>query len=389
MFSFFSSPVSTPSNPLSIKVENNQLIFYDPNKPSQDKLAITFHRTLRIPDDGKTYPLPPSLGTFPIKRVDDYLNKVPEKWKKQGGVFLPLFQREAMWLSFNNQSQNHPHALKVAVGKVNALSGEMWNEDLQQKQDYCVTPQQPWLDGINSGEGTISQFVAMPLGQGYTVEAQVTGEEKTGGVQLVCFNAKEDARKKRFPTVIPSTNYRKEKKKKCLAFSKSASLSMDEECDQCSFAPCPSMAQPKCNSVSSQSIQRKKSEAKELGLAAGGKMKQQIVQDPYGAEFWDLNSKCRVFVHIVNSEMYKEITGETAPETPISAKTYSSYNYPWYDHYCEGVGNVPKSNILSNVKTVKQIDQEKYAWAQQDDSSVKINHVHTTKSKFDVRDGEW
>ena len=35
-------------------------------------LQVSFLRTLRIPDDGKTYPLPPGMGRFPIRRVDDY-----------------------------------------------------------------------------------------------------------------------------------------------------------------------------------------------------------------------------------------------------------------------------------------------------------------------------
>ena len=64
-----------------------------------------------------------------------------------------------------------PNALKVAVGKVNAVSGQPWSERLKPEdrdgnQDYLVVPEQPWLDGINSGDGTIRQFVAMPLGDG-------------------------------------------------------------------------------------------------------------------------------------------------------------------------------------------------------------------------------
>ena len=31
-----------------------------------ETLGITFQRTLRIPDDGGVYPLPPGLGRFPI-----------------------------------------------------------------------------------------------------------------------------------------------------------------------------------------------------------------------------------------------------------------------------------------------------------------------------------
>ena len=106
---------NTPINKLSIKVEGSQVIFYNPNNEIDDNIAISFHRTLRIPDDGKIYPLPPSLGTFPVKRVDDYLDRVPELWKKQGGVFIPLYQREAMWMEFMNFNGEYPHALKVCT----------------------------------------------------------------------------------------------------------------------------------------------------------------------------------------------------------------------------------------------------------------------------------
>lgn len=34
--------------------------------------SVSFQRKLRIPDDGRTYPLPPGLGSFPVKEVADY-----------------------------------------------------------------------------------------------------------------------------------------------------------------------------------------------------------------------------------------------------------------------------------------------------------------------------
>jgi hypothetical protein len=49
--------------------------------------------------------------------------------------------------------------------------------------------------------------------------------------------------------------------------------------------------------------------------------------------------------------------------------------------------------VLSNVKSVKEIDQEKYLTPQQDDSTVPINNViiinNTKFSKKVVRDGDW
>ena len=75
--------------------------------------SVTFERTLRIPDDGREYPLPPSLGRFPVRRVEDYADRVPAAWREHGGVFLPMYQREAMWLNFHG-AHWRPNALKVA-----------------------------------------------------------------------------------------------------------------------------------------------------------------------------------------------------------------------------------------------------------------------------------
>ncbi len=98
-----------------------------------------------------------------------------------------------MWLKFNAKE---PFALKIYTGGVNAISGVPINEsaedmlkrlklaDNKVKQDYVVLPEQPWLDGIATDDGRIRQFVAMPKGSGYSVEAQVTGEEKMGGLQF-------------------------------------------------------------------------------------------------------------------------------------------------------------------------------------------------------------
>ena len=45
----------------------------------------------------------------------------------------------------------------------------------------------------------IRQFVAMPLGSGYTVEGQITGAEEFGGIQILAFEPKPG----RFPDAPP------------------------------------------------------------------------------------------------------------------------------------------------------------------------------------------
>jgi hypothetical protein len=57
-----------------IELKNDSLVFSFSEVHPKARLTIDFQRTLRIPDDGKNYPLPPGLGRFPMKHVDDYLS---------------------------------------------------------------------------------------------------------------------------------------------------------------------------------------------------------------------------------------------------------------------------------------------------------------------------
>ena len=66
--------------------------------------------------------------------------------------------------------------MKIAAGKINAVSGEAWTAELHSEpQDYVFVPGQPWLDGFSVGEGRIRQSVAMPLGASDSVEERLTG----------------------------------------------------------------------------------------------------------------------------------------------------------------------------------------------------------------------
>jgi hypothetical protein len=240
-----------------------------------------------------------------------------------------------------------PCAVKVAVGKINAVSGEPWDEKIVAgRQDYVVCPDQPWLDGINAGEGFIRQFVAMPLGMGCTVEGQVSGNEEFGGIQLVVLEPK--------PGFRPPAE----------------DLCMHRVVMCCEAAP------------------------DEMRLAAGGRMRQEICPDPYGAATGYEEARGRVFVHIVNSLMCRDITGEEPPATPVSARTYSKAGLPWFEFHDEGKGDVEPPPVLAGVKSVKQKDAEHGFGPQQDDLSVvvspgKIVKLDYSKLGKPVPDGKW
>ncbi|KAB2109215.1 hypothetical protein AG0111_0g3523 [Alternaria gaisen] len=140
-----------------------------------------------MPDDNRLHQLPGSLGSYDLFSVEAYSNHLPNNICKSGGVFFPMWQREAMWLNF--EPKQHNWAVRVFMGHVNTISGrtmeETANKEVEdQKQDYIVLPGQQWLDGICVAPGVVRQFVAMPLGSGYTVEGQKTSKEQHGELQL-------------------------------------------------------------------------------------------------------------------------------------------------------------------------------------------------------------
>ena len=311
---------------LKVKVEGSRVHI-------GERFSVSFQRTLRIPDDGKLYPLPPGLGAFPLHRVEDYVDRIPEAWREHGGVFIPMYQREALWLGFGGASWK-PNAVKIGVGKVNAVSGVEWDENLcENPQDYLVCPDQPWLDGINAGEGYIRQFVAMPLGQGYTIEAQLIGKEEFGGIQILVYEPKPE----RFPDQPP--------------------LKLDTGFEKLSMPVA----------------------VTEMGLGAGGKMKQKIYPDQYGIDTWDTDNFGSMFVHIINSEQYLNLTGLEPPPTPVSAKTYTEFGLPWFDLYDETRGDVLASKELTKVKTIGEKDVEKGISSREDDASVNVSKSQIKK----------
>jgi len=132
----------------------------------------------------------------------------------------------------------------------------------------------------------------------------------------------------------------------------------------------------------------------EMGLAAGGKMRQKIYPDPHGIDTWDPDNTGRVFVHIVNSMMYRQITGEDPPSTPVTAQTYARHNLPWFDLYDESLDDIAAPDTLQAVKSVKAMDEDKGFTPQQDDSTVEVPDdkivKYPVKSDPDeVTDGDW
>lgn len=322
-----------------LSLRDNQLLFEFPKVHPHAKCAIHFQRTLRLPDDNREYHLPPGLGRFSLAHVDDFAEHLPEVWKKRGGVFFPMYQAEALWLCFEG---SYPFAIKVAAGKVNAITGNDWTNGLSSApQDYLVTPDQPWLDGFCIAKGQVRQFVAMPLGKGYTAEEQLTGAAEHGGIQIIAYPMKAEVYEKSI--------------RSRLEIGGIAEFSLDYS----------------------------------MGLAPGGLMRQEIYADQYGIDAWDTKSSSRCFVHVLNSLQYKAVTGKVPPKMPPTAKDYTDAGLPWFEYYAADSLALEGAAKLAQLDGIaaKGIKQGEKLLPENDPVDPKVK-IQLGKAK-QVKEGNW
>jgi hypothetical protein len=406
-----------------LELKNESLVFRFPEVHKDAVLTVTLVRTLRIPDDGKKYPLPPGLGRFPGRHVDDYAGRVPEKWSKHGGVIVPMYQSEALWLQFScGHSSEHgrpwPFAIRVATGKTSAVTGKQWKKEMRES-DYLVAPEQKWLDGYVVAEGVVRQFVAAPLGQGFTAEEQITGKAEFGGLQIEARPMTLEAFERRWPKrppipvrSVPMPQSKLSRRSRGVSDPRiggtvytscsiptSSGFNLDT-LSETTYAT--NYSADSINCLSLEESMRKRPEmygktsatlaasVSELGLAPGGTMEQQVFSDPYGIGDWSKDHKGRCFVHLLNSMSWRAVTGENPPTVPFTAADYSSKNYPWYEHYRDDLKAEGGTSKTASLKGVVQLEKEKGVKILPENETATVASVlKVGPAPRAVRDGVW
>ncbi|KAL4740495.1 hypothetical protein BDV11DRAFT_204276 [Aspergillus similis] len=321
--------LQSPSKALSARLEGDQNILVD------GRLELSFHRTLRMPDDEKIHPLPASRGLFPLYNVNAFASQLPERITKRGGIFFPMWQREALWIQFNHRGGNTHYAIRVNIGHINSVSG-LDIYEVSDKQDYLVVPGQQWLDGI-----------AAAVGSGYTVEGQVSGKEKFGGIQIEVIPSYEHG--------THTFSYSTEQGHvKYAAEHDTPSDYALKDGDKVTMAPKPStfMGQARlCDFLDD-------GESLEEIESLWGKLMQDIVQDSYPKGVWDTARTRLLDIHILQPSDFEAVTHIVPPRTPITTEDYIKAGIPFYAVEEDPDRRLDGSATLAGVKSISAMDEE-------------------------------
>jgi hypothetical protein len=302
-----------------------------------------------------------------------------------------MYASEALWIAFARAwhgGQVYPFAVRVAAGKINAVSGDGWS-DVMTPGDHLVTPPQPWLDGFAVEKGKIRQFVAAPLGMGLTVEQQLTGKEEHGGIQIEVRPlkaseyaklvekdriAREAMQATRGPMHRSGGRFLRSASKGGMSLggmTYEASGTLGIEC---------SVAQ---NGGMGEYMMA------DMGLGAGGLMTQQVYEDTFGIDAWD-SARSRVFLHLANSLAWQAITGLVPPSSPCTVEAYTRSGMPWFDHYVEGAPVADGGKNLKGVKSAQTMATAKGVPFLPSNTTVDVPPEKVVKlGDKAVRDGNW
>lgn len=131
--------------------------------------------------------------------------------------------------------------------------------------------------------------------------------------------------------------------------------------------------------------------APSMALAPGGRMQQEICEDPFDLEDWDTDSGGRCFVHIANSLVWRSVTGDPPPTAPPTSKVYNQAGLPWFEYYSDGEA-IEGSKRLRGLKSVVEKGKEKGDVPLPENESVspgKVVHLNPGQAKDQVREGRF
>lgn len=192
----------------------------------EENVRISFNQTVTLAGD-RSGSITGFLGLYPV--YSRTVVREGQKIQTNADFIVPMhgmdvmltnmqhllmelsLDEEAVFISFSSASV---FAIKVLLGPINVITGNRDHIEStkslidEEKQDYIVTPEQRWIDGITTGPNQVRQFVAKSTTKGsrYSVEAHLKKSELKGGFHFVVIPPKNPLPQGKATTLPSSFN---------------------------------------------------------------------------------------------------------------------------------------------------------------------------------------
>jgi len=95
-----------------------------------------------------------------------------------------------------------------------------------------------------------------------------------------------------------------------------------------------------------------------MGIAAGGKLIQDILADSSPSYIWNTSRTSLINVHVVSPTSFESVTHIVPHEVPITAKDYTDAGLPFFVVEEDTENRISSSETLNAVKSVSQMDKQ-------------------------------
>lgn len=304
-----------------IELKDNKLLISFPDVHKDAHATVEFNRTLRIPNDGQDYLLPPRTDNFELRSAEDNASTATS-WKAKSGAKIPMYQSEALQIAFKG---DYPIAIKVGITGINAIDGSSWVEGFQPtksiraypqrtvliNQNYIIISKQHHLSYFCDDNGLPAQLVAAPIGLDETTNEQIDGSITGRKLLIEAFPLGSN----KWEEILEKRCAHKEKIEKYGEFTSMYKSNEEYELD---------IERLFTNPNPEHYVERGR-----------GKMRQIQWLDPYESSNWNVGSSSSYWIKICNTLEWEQMTTEKPTHAPFSAKDYANVGLPWFKHYSE------------------------------------------------------
>jgi hypothetical protein len=267
-----------------------RLVFDFSDRGQDCSCWVGLRTTVRVPDDGRVYPLSMLLDDLPLRaRADMSVAGAPSG--AATGEFLTTFPSGcALALTFGEgpdpdgftpYQDEPPFAIKLGLRGVNVLTGLPLADGLQtDPQDYIVAPDEPWLNGYPLVDGMARQLVAGPA-------SGVIDPWTTADLELIVYPMR--------PKGVAART-------------------------RCRRRPLPGAHEAPGRRA-----------AAAAGFALGGRIRERLFSDPYGIDSWDLQRGIRCRITFLDAVEWLSLTGTWPEHEQTSFNDYAESGWGWFE----------------------------------------------------------